>query len=99
MLTTPLGRLHDVRARRSYNLASWRRREGLSIASAPYSPNYQEGDILSKPSASSTSSIHQIKQIHEPGGARRFVRRSWKWFVVNVITEVYGSLVGSEAWS
>ena len=42
--------------------------KGLSIASAPYSPNYQEDDILSKPSA---SLLHQIKQIHELG-ARRF---------------------------
>ena len=53
--------------------------KGLSIASAPYSPNYQEDDILSKPSA---SLLHQIKQIHELG-LRRFVGRSLKWFVVN----------------
>jgi hypothetical protein len=70
--------------------------KGLSIASAPYSPNYQEDDILSKPSA---SSLHQIKQMHELGCSpfppAVVEHGSWS----TVITEVYGSLVGNDLTS
>jgi hypothetical protein len=51
------------RARRSLNLASWRRREGIVERSGTRFAGDEGYEILSKPSA---SSLHQIQHIHEP---------------------------------
>jgi len=48
MLANPQGCVHDVRARRSCNLASRRRGEGIvGCVGTLFAPNYEEDGILS----------------------------------------------------
>ena len=84
------------RARRSHNLASWKRREGIVERSGTRFARDEGYDILSKPSA---SSLHQIQHIHELG-TRGFVAEVVETVRgQTVVTEVYESFVSNDLTS